>query len=168
MEQVGRKNFTVKSFSWQAEREETEMNKQDGEFNLMHFVDAQAPVYERVLDELKSGRKQSHWMWYIFPQVAGLGGSIMSQRFAIGSTGEARAYLEHSLLGPRLLECTAAMLDHGNLSAHAILGSPDDLKFKSSMTLFETVSEKGSPFERALRQFYHGQRDEKTIALLKL
>ena len=136
------------------------------QFDLMRFVDAQAPVYDRVIEELRGGRKQSHWMWYIFPQLAGLGFSIMSQRFAIGSKAEAAAYLDHPLLGARLTECTEAMLSHRNLSAHAVLGSPDDMKFKSSMTLFELVSEKGSPFERALQQFYQGERDEKTIALL--
>lgn len=137
------------------------------EFDLMRFVDAQAPVYDRVIGELSDGKKRSHWMWYIFPQVSGLGFSIMSQRFAIGSKAEAAAYLAHPLLGTRLIECTEAMLSHKNLSAHAILGSPDDMKFRSSMTLFETVSEKGSPFERALQQFYHSERDEKTLALLK-
>ena len=136
------------------------------EFDLMRFVDAQAPVYDRVIAELRDGRKRSHWMWYIFPQAAGLGFSIMSQRFAIGSRAEAAAYLAHPLLGGRLVECTEAMLSHKNLSAHAILGSPDDMKFKSSMTLFEMISEKGSPFERALEQFYHGERDGKTVALL--
>jgi uncharacterized protein (DUF1810 family) len=137
------------------------------QFDLMRFVDAQAPVYERVIGELRDGKKRSHWMWYVFPQVAGLGFSIMSQRFAIGSKAEATAYLEHPLLGLRLTECTDAMLSHPGLSAHAILGSPDDMKFKSSMTLFEAVSEKGSPFERALEQFFDGERDEKTIALLR-
>ncbi|MBW6421505.1 DUF1810 domain-containing protein [Rhizobium sp. XQZ8] len=136
------------------------------EFDLMRFVDAQAPVYAQVIGELKAGKKRSHWMWYIFPQIAGLGFSIMSQRFAIGSKGEAKAYLDNPLLGSRLVECTEAMLAHGDLTAHAILGSPDDMKFKSSMTLFEAVSEKGSPFGRALEQFYHGERDEKTVALL--
>jgi uncharacterized protein (DUF1810 family) len=136
------------------------------QFDLMRFVDAQAPVYAEVLDELRHGQKRSHWMWYIFPQVAGLGFSIMSQRFAIGSKAEAADYLDHPLLGTRLIECTEAMLLHKDLSAHAILGSPDDMKFKSSMTLFDTVSKKGSPFERALTQFYHGQRDDKTLALL--
>ncbi len=137
------------------------------QFDLMRFVDAQAPVYAQVLDELQRGRKRSHWMWYIFPQVAGLGFSIMSQRFAIGSKAEAAAYLDHPLLGTRLIECTEAMLLHKDLTAHAILGSPDDMKFKSSMTLFDTVSKKGSPFERALAQFYHSQRDDKTLALLQ-
>ena len=143
------------------------MGTEATEFDLMRFVDAQAPVYDRVIGELRDGRKRSHWMWYIFPQVAGLGFSIMSQRFAIGSKAEAAAYLAHPLLRTRLVECTEAMLSHKDHSAHAILGSPDDMKFKSSMTLFEMVSEKGSPFERALQQFYHGERDEKTLALLK-
>ncbi|WP_037076956.1 DUF1810 domain-containing protein [Neorhizobium vignae] len=137
------------------------------QFDLMRFVDAQAPVYGRVIGELRDGRKRSHWMWYVFPQVAGLGFSIMSQRFAIGSRAEATAYLEHPLLGSRLIECTEAMLSHPGLSAYAILGSPDDMKFRSSMTLFEAVSEKGSPFERALEQFFDGERDEKTVALLR-
>ncbi len=136
------------------------------EFDLMRFVDAQAPVYAQVIDELSAGKKRSHWMWYIFPQIAGLGFSIMSQRFAIDSKGEALAYLGHPLLGRRLIECTEATLSHKNLTAHAILGSPDDMKFKSCMTLFEAVSEKGSPFGRALEQFYHGERDDKTVALL--
>jgi len=136
------------------------------EFDLMRFVDAQAPVYAQVIGELRAGKKRSHWMWYIFPQIAGLGFSIMSQRFAIRSRGEAKAYLDHPLLGVRLAECTEAMLVHRDLTAHAILGSPDDMKFKSSMTLFEAVSEKGSPFGRALEQFYHNGRDEKTVALL--
>jgi uncharacterized protein (DUF1810 family) len=143
------------------------MRAEKTEVDLMRFVDAQAPVYEQVIGELRSGRKRSHWMWYVFPQVDGLGFSIMAQRFAIGSRMEAIAYLDHPLLGTRLLECTRAMLSHPELSAHAILGSPDDLKFKSSMTLFDAVSEKGSPFERALQQFYGGERDEKTLALLK-
>lgn len=136
------------------------------EFDLMRFVDAQAPVYAQVIGELRGGRKRSHWMWYIFPQIAGLGFSIMSQRFAIASGSEAETYLAHPLLGARLVECTQAMLAHKDLTAHAILGSPDDMKFKSSMTLFEAVSKKGSPFGRALEQFYHGERDEKTVTLL--
>ncbi|RWX78979.1 DUF1810 domain-containing protein [Neorhizobium lilium] len=137
------------------------------EFRLVRFLDAQAPVYEEVLRELRNGRKRTHWMWYIFPQVAGLGFSIMAERFAIGSRKEAEAYLTHPILGIRLTESTEAMLGHEGLSAHAILGSPDDLKFKSSMTLFEAVSKKGSPFERALEQYYGGERDERTLALLR-
>lgn len=139
---------------------------QEDRFDLMRFVRAQAPVYEEVLDELGAGRKRSHWMWYIFPQIAGLGFSSTSQHFAIRSGAEAEAYLAHPVLGPRLLQCTNAMLSHQGMSAHAILGSPDDMKFKSSMTLFEAASEKGSPFERALQQFYNGERDARTLALL--
>jgi len=135
-------------------------------FDLDRFVNAQAPVYADALRELEAGRKRSHWMWYIFPQIAGLGFSSTSQHFAIRSRAEAEAYLAHPVLRPRLLECTQAMLSHQGMSAHAILGSPDDLKFRSSMTLFEAVSEKGSPFERALQQFYNGEHDERTLALL--
>jgi uncharacterized protein (DUF1810 family) len=136
-------------------------------YDFTRFLDAQAPVYDRVLHELQAGAKQSHWMWYIFPQLDGLGFSIMSQRFSLSSRDEARAYRDHPRLGIRLAECTGAALAHaGLLSAHAIFGSPDDLKFRSSMTLFDAVSEKGSPFERALHHFYDGERDERTLALL--
>src|SRR5690606_21894416 len=128
-------------------------------FDLDRFVMAQAPVYQHVLAELRDGRKRSHWMWFIFPQVEGLGSSPMAQRYAIGSLQEAKAYLAHPVLGARLVECTALMLDHPQDSAHAILGSPDDLKFRSSMTLFAAASKKGSPFERALDVFYEGERD---------
>ncbi len=137
------------------------------DIDLTRFVDAQAPVHDRVMQELREGRKQSHWIWYVFPQLAGLGLSIMSERFALASVEEAEAYLAHPVLGPRLIDCTQAMLAHaGRLSAHAILGTPDDLKFRSSMTLFAAASKKGSPFERALEEFYEGQRDERTLALL--
>ncbi len=135
-------------------------------FNLTRFVEAQAPVYEQVLLELRAGRKRSHWMWFIFPQVAGLGHSPMAQRFAISGADEARAYLDHPLLGARIRECTETMLAHSQRSAHAILGSPDDLKFHSSMTLFAAVEKKGSPFEQALRVFYDGKPDEATLVRL--
>ena len=105
-------------------------------------------------------------MWFIFPQVQGLGSSPMAQRYAIASRSEAEAYLEHPVLGPRLLECTRLMLDHADRSANEILGSPDDMKFRSSMTLFAAVSEKGSPFERALHSFYDGEEDPLTLARL--
>lgn len=133
-------------------------------FDLQRFVNAQNAVYGTVIQELEEGRKRSHWMWFIFPQVEGLGSSPMAQRYAIGSRQEAEAYLQHPVLGERLTECTLLMLRHEGRSAHAILGSPDDLKFQSSMTLFADVSEKGSPFERALEVFYDGKRDPKTIA----
>ncbi|OHV84570.1 DUF1810 domain-containing protein [Rhizobium sp. LCM 4573] len=137
------------------------------ELDLERFVEAQGPIYEQALRELRGGRKRSHWMWFVFPQLEGLGFSAMSQKYAIGSKTEARAYLSHPVLGPRLNECVEAMLAHKDRSAHEILGSPDDMKFRSSMTLFAAVSEKGSPFERALEQFYAGERDERTIALLE-
>src|SRR5690242_13482237 len=105
-------------------------------FDLQRFVDAQANVYARVVTELSAGRKQSHWMWFIFPQVAGLGFSAMAQRYAISSRKEAAAYLAHDILGPRLVECTRLVLAVQGKTIHAILGSPDDLKFRSSMTLF--------------------------------
>ena len=139
------------------------MPTRDG-FDLQRFVDAQNAVYGTVVRELEEGRKRSHWMWFIFPQVEGLGSSPMAQRYAIGSRQEAEAYLQHPVLGERLTECTLLMLRHEGRSAHAILGSPDDLKFQSSMTLFADVSEKGSPFERALDVFYGGKRDRKTVA----
>jgi len=135
-------------------------------FDLERFTQAQAPVYRQVLAELQQGAKRSHWMWFVFPQVEGLGSSSMAERYAIGSRAEAEAYLRHPVLGPRLVECTQLMLQHEGTSANAILGSPDDMKFRSCMTLFAAVSEKGSPFERALAVFYGGNRDEKTVARL--
>ena len=105
-------------------------------------------------------------MWFAFPQVSGLGSSPMAVRYAIGSRLEAEAYLQHPVLGPRLLECTGLMLAHPGRSAHDILGSPDDMKFRSSMSLFAEVSEKGSPFERALDLFYDGEPDPLTLARL--
>src|SRR5215475_1100042 len=105
-------------------------------FDLERFIQAQNPVYSRVLTELSAGRKQSHWMWFIFPQVAGLGFSAMSQRYAIASREEAETYLAHDLLGPRLIECTGLVLAVKGRTINAIFGSPDDAKFRSSMTLF--------------------------------
>src|SRR3974390_3102694 len=105
-------------------------------FDLERFVDAQAPVYRQVLSELSHGRKQSHWMWFVFPQLAGLGHSAMAQRYALSSRKEAVAYLGHAILGPRLQECTALVNAVEGQTIRQILGSPDDLKFRSSMTLF--------------------------------
>lgn len=138
----------------------------DDPFHLARFVMAQEPVYETALAELEAGAKRSHWMWFIFPQMAGLGHSEMAKRYAISGRAEARAYLAHPLLGERLAACTAAMLAHRHRSAHAILGTPDDLKFCSSMTLFAAVSESGSPFARALQQFCAGEPDAATLARL--
>jgi uncharacterized protein (DUF1810 family) len=134
-------------------------------FDLERFVDAQAPVYARVLSELRRGRKQSHWMWFIFPQFAGLGHSAMAQRFALRSREEAVGYLGHKVLGPRLRECTALVNSVEGRTIHDILGSPDDLKFHSSMTLFATVSPKPE-FTEAITKFYGGTPDRKTLALL--
>lgn len=135
--------------------------------NLARFVSAQQPVYAQALEELREGRKRSHWMWFIFPQIEGLGHSAMAQRYAVSGRPEAEAYLAHPLLGERLRDCTEAMLSHKDRSAHAILGSPDDLKFHSSMTLFDAVSKKGSAFGQALLQFYGGKPDEATLARLE-
>jgi uncharacterized protein (DUF1810 family) len=135
-------------------------------FDLQRFIDAQAPVYPRVLAELRHGRKQSHWMWFIFPQFAGLGLSAMAQRFAIGSRAEAIAYLGHAVLGPRLRDCTALVNAVQGKTIRDILGSPDDLKFCSSMTLFAAVSSEPE-FAEAIAKFYGGQSDPRTLDLLR-
>ena len=134
-------------------------------FDLERFVDAQAPVYAGVVAELRQGRKQSHWMWFIFPQFAGLGLSAMAQRFAIRSREEAAAYLGHGVLGPRLRECTALVNAVEGRTIHDILGSPDDLKFHSSMTLFAAVSREPE-FAASITKFYGGTPDRRTLALL--
>jgi uncharacterized protein (DUF1810 family) len=131
-------------------------------FDLQRFLDAQSSVYLLVLDELRRGRKQSHWMWFIFPQLAGLGHSAMAQRFAIASREEAVAYLGHGILGSRLRECTALV---NGVEDRTILGSPDNLKFHSSMTLFGAVSS-DPKFALALTKFYGGKRDQWTLDLL--
>ena len=105
-------------------------------FDLMRFVDAQHGIYEQALQELKAGHKRSHWMWFIFPQLAGLGSSAMAERYAIGSLDEARAYLQHPVLGQRLQACTAAVNAVTGRTAHQVFGTPDDMKFRTSMTLF--------------------------------
>jgi uncharacterized protein (DUF1810 family) len=134
-------------------------------FDLDRFVNAQALVYAGVLAELRRGRKQSHWMWFIFPQFAGLGHSAMAQRFAVRSREEAVAYLGHCVLGPRLRECTALVNAVEGGTIHDILGSPDDLKFHSSMTLFAAVSCEPE-FTEAITKFHGGTPDRKTLALL--
>jgi uncharacterized protein (DUF1810 family) len=127
------------------------------EFDLERFAEAQASVYPGVVAELKRGRKESHWMWFIFPQVSGLGMSAMAERYAISSLDEARAYLDHPVLGARLRECTDIVNGHKNRSADAIFGYPDTLKFRSSMTLFaEAAGEER--FRRALESFFGGER----------
>ena len=134
-------------------------------FDLQRFIDAQAPVYQRVLAELRQGEKQSHWMWFIFPQLAGLGFSPMAQRFALRSRDEAVAYLGHGVLGPRLRECTALINAIEGRAIGEILGSPDDLKFRSSMTLFGATSS-DPEFAVAIAKYYGGTPDHKTLALL--
>jgi uncharacterized protein (DUF1810 family) len=134
-------------------------------FELQRFVDAQAPVYSRVIEELRRGRKQRHWMWFIFPQIAGLGHSEMAQRFAISSNEEAVAYLAHPLLGSRLRECTALVNAVEGRSILDILGSPDDLKFRSSMTLFNAVGS-DPEFSEGLSKFFDGKTDQTTLELL--
>ncbi|MDP8912467.1 MAG: DUF1810 domain-containing protein [Pseudomonadota bacterium] len=136
------------------------------EFNLDRFVEAQAPVYAQALTELRSGRKQSHWMWFVFPQLKGLGRSATAQHYGISSAAEARSYLAHELLGPRLIECTEAVLAHQGRQAEAIFGPVDAMKFHSSMTLFEAAAGDREAFALALRHFYGGRRDEATLRLL--
>jgi uncharacterized protein (DUF1810 family) len=138
----------------------------DDPYHLQRFVDAQAPVYRQVLAELGRGQKQSHWMWFVFPQIKGLGASPMAQKFAIASRAEAAAYLDHPILGPRLRECTRLVTAVVNRSIDAILGSPDDLKFRSSMTLFASVTPDNKDFVDALDKFYGGVMDAATLARL--
>ena len=135
-------------------------------YNLSRFVQAQEQDYEQALSELKLGRKQSHWMWYVFPQLDGLGSSPVTKLYSIKSEDEARTYLKHPTLGPRLLECAEAILGVDGKSAREILGSPDDLKLKSCATLFAHVSPPGSVFEQILEKFYSGERDAATLRLL--
>jgi len=135
--------------------------------DLGRFVEAQEPVYAHVRTELEAGRKRTHWMWFVFPQLRGLGESPTSRRFAIASLAEARAYLEHPLLGPRLLECTRLVNAVESRSLTEIFGFPDELKFRSCMTLFAAA---GGPdqalFDAALRKYCGGMPDERTLALL--
>ena len=135
--------------------------------DLERFVEAQEPVHAIALAELQRGRKESHWMWFIFPQIAGLGFSPTAQYYAIASEDEARAYLAHPLLGPRLEACARAVLAHRDLSPEAVFGGIDALKFRSSMTLFEAAAAGGGPYGEALDAFYDGERDAKTLRLLE-
>jgi uncharacterized protein (DUF1810 family) len=136
--------------------------------NLQRFLEAQADNYEDAISEIRGGRKRSHWMWYVFPQIDGLGFSSTAKHFAIKSIDEARAYLEHPILGARLRECSEAALRIDGRSATEVFGSPDDLKLKSSATLFACVSPPGSVFEQLLAKFYQGSRDPRTLELLGL
>jgi uncharacterized protein (DUF1810 family) len=137
----------------------------DDRFGLERFVSAQALVHAAVIDELRAGRKRSHWMWFVFPQIAGLGFSAMAQRYAISSLEEAKAYLAHPLLGARLRECSSLVLAVQQRSIHEIFGSPDDLKFRSCMTLFDRV-DSGAVFDECLQKYFAGERDAQTLALI--
>jgi len=136
------------------------------DYNLGRFVEAQNGDYERALSELRAGHKRSHWMWFIFPQIAGLGSSFMAEKYAIRSAEEAAAYLADPVLGGRLLRCVEAVLAIEGKSANEVFGSPDDFKLRSSMTLFAAISEHGSPFHKVIDRLYRGEFDDRTIQLL--
>ncbi len=139
----------------------------DDNFNLQRFVEAQDECYEAVLEELRAGHKQSHWMWYIFPQIAGLGDSIMTAKYAISCLDEAKAYLEHPILGPRLRECTELVLKVEGRTAEEIFSRPDNLKFRSCMTLFEVAASDASIFRSALVKYFGGEPDKLTLNILE-
>jgi len=134
---------------------------------LDRFVDAQEGIYDTVVAEIRDGRKSSHWMWFIFPQLAGLGRTSTAVYYAIRNIEEARAYLDHPILGPRLIECAEAVLAVKGKSAHEIFGSPDDLKLRSSATLFAQVSPPGSVFHRILDRYYRSEPDPRSLDLLR-
>jgi uncharacterized protein (DUF1810 family) len=136
-------------------------------YHLQRFVRAQDLNFESAREELRRGRKTTHWIWYVFPQAEGLGRSSTSQSFAIKSKAEALAYLAHPVLGPRLRECTDIVNALDGLSAHQIFGSPDDMKFRSSMTLFHTVSPEIAVFNEALRKYFGGELDPRTLDLMR-
>ena len=135
-------------------------------YNLHRFLDAQERIYDTVLNELRAGRKASHWMWFIFPQIAGLGHSNMAQQFALTSLNEAKAYLQHPILGTRLRACTQLVLDVNGRSAEEIFGYPDCLKFQSCMTLFLTAATDNTIFKNALFKYFDGKPDTLTLDLL--
>ena len=138
----------------------------DDAFELERFVSAQAGVIEQVRRELAAGRKSSHWMWFVFPQLRGLGHSATAHRYGLSGLDEARAYLQHAVLGPRLVECTSRVNAVGGRNAHDIFGSPDDLKFRSSMTLFSRVPQACGAFQQALEKYFGGVPDPRTSQLL--
>jgi uncharacterized protein (DUF1810 family) len=138
----------------------------DDRWNLQRFIDAQQPAYQAVLTELRAGSKQSHWMWFIFPQIAGLGRSAMARTYAISSLEEARAYLHHPVLGARLRECSALAAAVPHRSANQIFGDPDDMKFRSSMTLFAQAAPDEAVFRDCLARYFSDKPDAATLALL--
>ena len=140
---------------------------EEDRFDLARFTAAQAPVFEQALAELRAGAKRTHWMWFVFPQGAGLGRSAMSARYAIGSLEEARCYLAHPLLGPRLRQCVATVLGVPDRTATQIFGYPDDLKFHSSLTLFARAAPEETVFRDALKRFFAGREDEAALSGLR-
>jgi len=134
------------------------------DFNLARFVEAQEPVYAKVTAELRAGHKRSHWMWFVFPQIAGLGSSDMAQRYAITSEDEAAAYLAHPVLGRRLRECAAIVAALDGPSAHDIFGNPDQMKFRSSMTLFADTAPDEAVFQACIDKYFDGEPDPETLA----
>jgi uncharacterized protein (DUF1810 family) len=142
-------------------------NSEPDPFDLNRFLQAQDGLYDQALAELNAGRKESHWMWFIFPQIDGLGRSSTARFYAIKSLPEAKAYLNHPLLGPRIIACAEALLKRKGTSAADIFGYPDDLKLRSSMTLFACIADPDSVFARVLGQYFEGQPDQQTIDLLR-
>jgi uncharacterized protein (DUF1810 family) len=131
--------------------------------DLTRFTAAQADVYDQALAELRAGAKRTHWMWFVFPQIAGLGSSAMAQRYAIADLTEARAYLADAVLGPRLIECASALLDVEGRTAEQIMGYPDDLKLRSSMTLFRRAAPEVDVFQEVLDRYFDGKPDPQTL-----
>jgi uncharacterized protein (DUF1810 family) len=138
----------------------------DDSHDLQRFVDAQDPVFDTVVSELRAGRKQSHWMWFVFPQIKGLGRTTMAERYAIASRDEAAAYLAHDVLGPRLRRCARLVTQSGAVTAQALMGSVDALKLRSSMTLFAEVADDDADFVAVLERYYGGERDAMTLERL--
>ena len=139
----------------------------DDPYDLQRFLAAQRNVHRQALDEIRSGHKASHWMWFVFPQLSGLGASATSLRYGIRGLDEARAYLAHPTLGPRLIEVAEAVLALDGCSAHDVFGFPDDMKLRSCATLFAAVSPPGSVFERLLARYFDGERDERSLDLIR-
>ena len=138
-----------------------------GSFDLERFVKAQNPEWNSILSELREGDKRGHWMWFVFPQLKGLGSSPNANHFGISSRAEAKAYLDHSILGPRLLECTTLVNSVEGRSIEAIFGEIDAMKFRSSMTLFSEVASDNEVFEEAIKKYYRGEADQLTLKMLK-
>jgi len=156
----------IHTYDWDRYMVQVEKTKPTS-FDLERFVVAHAPVYKAALDELRAGEKRTHWMWFVFPQLRGLGRSPIALKYGIENLKEAQAYLEHPVLGPRLIECTEATLRVQDRTLHQIFGSPDDLKFRSSMTLFCEVPDAEAVFSQALDRYCNGQKDPATLKLLE-